>query len=122
MEELTYVLQRRKGYVTGCKSWEDALAKPQIGAYLWTGIEDDKSPPEFATLDLGVTKKQKVPTHNLKFLLGREKLEGLRKKFGNGIFENNMLALRHRRRTVDLQMKLWKLQGYLAEYRDAPEV
>lgn len=120
VEDLSGLLKLKRGYVVGCKDWAAAFSKTQTGAYLWTGKGEENQPSEFVTLDLGVTKKQKIPTHNLNTLLGEEKLEELKAKFGNKIFDSDILTLRHRRRTVDLQMKLWKLQGYLAEYRETP--
>jgi hypothetical protein len=113
VETLTRLLDAKRGYVVGCKSWDDAFAKPSVGAYLRIG--GDTVPEQFATLDMGVRKQRKIPVHNLQVLLGEKHLEGLRERFTNEIFENEVLALRHKRRTVGLQMRLWQLQGYLAE-------
>jgi len=128
VEALTHVVKMKGIYLVGCHSWDDALAKKQFGAYLWTGgkdlVEGNASPSEFATLDItrkatdGAPKTQKIPVHNLRTLLGDEKLNKLRATFPSGIFEREVIAIKRKRMTVDLQMRLWKLQGYLAQFRD----
>lgn len=123
VEDLVHVIRLKRGYVVGCSGWEDAKAKPQVGAFLWTGGNGDiemDAPPEFATLEVNTQKDKtrKVPVYNLRALLGGEKLAELREKLPNGIFQKELLVLRHKRVTVELEMRLWKLQGYLAEYRD----
>lgn len=132
VENLCRLLQLQRGYITGCKNWEDALAKTQIGVYLWTGSKGEgDAPGEFATVDVGPDgKKRKIPVHNLLVLLGEKKMGELREMAGqggktkgwNGIWENDLLAVRHKNMTVDVQMGLWKLQGYLAEYQQFNEV
>lgn len=129
VEGLVYLVGLKRGYVVGCVDWEDATRKPQIGAILWTrgtGSEEivaakdeqvNHGPPEFATLIFG-KDKGKVPMHNLRMLLGKEKLQELREKCPSGIFDKELTVLRHRNVTVDLQLRLWKLQGYLAEYKE----
>jgi hypothetical protein len=56
--------------------------------------------------------------HNLRRLLGKEKLAELRAKLPSGIFEREVVTLKHKGPVLDVEMRLWKLQGYLAEYRD----
>ena len=117
---LVHITSTKRGYLVGCTGWEDAEQKTQVGAYLWTGENMDKEgdqPPEFATLWTGVTNQKKTPVHNLRFLLGRGKLQELREKCKNGIWDREVIVLKHKQMTVDLQMKLWKLQGLLAEFR-----
>ncbi|CZR68925.1 uncharacterized protein PAC_18826 [Phialocephala subalpina] len=120
----------KRGYLVGCVDWEDAASKPQVAAFLWTGgrpnVESVSEPTEYSTLDLGMEgglkggekkKKKKVPVYNLRILLGREKLAELKKSFGNGMFDRELVALKHKNMTVELQSKLWRLQGYVAEHR-----
>lgn len=135
VEGLVYLIQRKRGYVAGCVDWEDAkMAGRQQGVILWTGnksnevgeehmgAEDEEEstahysglggPPAFATLTIGKNKPHMVPVHNLAMLLGPNHLEDLMRKCP--IFNREVLIVRDRKVTVDLQMKLWKLQGYLA--------
>lgn len=128
VENLVALANLKRGYVVGCSGWEDALAKPQIGAFLWTGgagemEEGMDSPPEFATLDVTHGRKEesktkKIPVHNLRRLLGKEKLAELQETLPSGIFERDVVVLKHKQQAVDVEMQLWKLQGFLAEYRD----
>ncbi|KAE9379792.1 hypothetical protein N431DRAFT_434673 [Stipitochalara longipes BDJ] len=128
VEGLIRVTNLKRGYVVGCSGWEDALAKPQVGTFIWTGgigeLEEGVDiPPEFATLDVPIGPQEKgrtkkVPVHNLRRLLGKEKLAELRAKLPSGVFEREVVILRHKQSVLDVEMRLWKLQGYLAEYRD----
>lgn len=69
-------------------------------------------PPPFATLTIGKIKPRMVPVHNLQTLLGATHVENLRKTCP--IFLKELVLLKDKKTTVDLQMRLWKLQGYLA--------
>jgi len=121
VESLVHLGGLKRGYLVGCDSWEDAMAKPQVGVLLWTGGIGEQNvdePPEFATLFKTKERQRKVPVHNLQRLLGQKKLEELKSKFSNGLFGRELLAVKHKNATIALQLKLWKLQGYLAEYRE----
>lgn len=132
VEELEYLVSRR-AYVGRCTSWEDAK-KPsrQVGAILWASpvIEGEKltdvdgksqtaGPPEFAIVDIGTVKKRKVPVHNLDMLLGQEHLQALREF--SSIFKGEVLTIRHKKLTIDVQLQLWRLQGYMAEHKPLSE-
>jgi hypothetical protein len=54
--------------------------------------------------------------HDLRKLLGEEGVEQLRG--ASGLFKEGGLFLLGRRRTLDLQLLLWKLQGFLAFERE----
>lgn len=133
VEDLIAVVKLKANYVVKTGDWKSALKKHQAGAFLWLGkeaaeesqeiIEGDKVvdsiPQEFATLVLGQTKKRKVPVHNMLLLLGEKHLQELR--MSHPLFTGNeILAIRNRKRTIDLQLRLWKLQGYLAKHSTAP--
>lgn len=130
VERLTELAQLQRGYLVGCEDWEDAASKPSVGAFLWTGgLEmDPKGPPaDFATLDLGMAggldggarkRKRKVPAYNLRTLLGAEKLAELSKQLPSGIFTRDVVALKRKKMTVELQLHLWKMQGYVADFNE----
>lgn len=134
IEHLIDLGNLKRGYLVGCADWEDAASKPQVAAFLWTGgdpnTENFSEPGEYSTLDLGMEgglkggekkRKRKVPVYNLRTLLGREKLVELKQNFGNGMFDRELVALKHKNMTVELQSKFWRLQGYVAEHRRAPQ-
>jgi hypothetical protein len=65
-------------------------------------------------VDVGTVKKRKVPVHNLDMLLGQDHLQKLREK--SSIFNGELVIVRHKKLTIDIQLRLWKLQGYMAEH------
>ncbi|ROT39884.1 hypothetical protein SODALDRAFT_140603 [Sodiomyces alkalinus F11] len=124
-----------RSYLTPCSSW-DAINRDLIhrGCVLWRsqsdetqdatttggsaaggkGPRDDGSPDQLATLDIPDAKyEKKLPVYNLDRLLGEDHLAILLK---TPLFRHNPLLVLGRRRTIPLQLLLWKLQGYLAEY------
>ena len=136
LEDLTSL---KRGYVAASSTWEQALLpKRQVAVILWTGPEivdvsaeegeeEDRvhGPPEFATADLntssfnsklpyGQYRSCKVPVHNLRLLLGRSHVRTLRN--ASPIFNNELVILRDKRRVLDVLLKLWRLQGYVAGY------
>ncbi|RDW83319.1 hypothetical protein BP5796_04810 [Coleophoma crateriformis] len=116
VESLRYCARLQKGYLVPCTDWEVAKGKGQVGAFLWLEGEEsnsDSNPSEFATLDIERGKAHKTPVHNLPALLGGELIKELKEELPS-VFENKILALKHKRNTVDLQLRLWKLQGFLA--------
>ncbi|KAH7360255.1 hypothetical protein BKA65DRAFT_390314 [Rhexocercosporidium sp. MPI-PUGE-AT-0058] len=131
-EALVHLCKLKRGYLVGCSDWKDAFKKPQVAAFLWTGNrrgEETEGPPEFATLDVGNQdfdavgpqlgrKKRKVPVYNLQTLLGKEKMDELRELVPKSVFEKEVVVLKHKNVTVELQSQLWKIQGYLAEHQD----
>jgi len=112
VEDLSRLITLKRGYLTHINT---DVQKRQIGAFLYIGNVPWRKPKEFSTLDVG---NAKIPVYDLTVLLGVQKLEGLKKAFENRMFDKEMLGLRHKRMTVELQMRLWKLQGYLAEYKE----
>ena len=140
VEALVYLIRKNRGYISGCVGWEDAcMAKRQQAAILWTGGEvgamvgegfseegkelvDDSphapqgmrldGPPEFATLTIGGDRPRMRPVYNLRKLLGLEHLAELRRI--SPLFDRELLTVRNKRNTLDIQMKLWRLQGYLS--------
>jgi len=124
IEGLLYLVRLRKGYVVNCEGWEDARGKAQVGCLLWlNGAEgggEEEAPGEFATLIVGEKKRRKIPVHDLRMLLGKQGCESLRGE-ALEIFGDGVLAVKHKRVTVDVQMKLWRLQGYLATFGERIE-
>ena len=122
VESLAYLVQRKKGYVTGCRDWEDAKRRKQVAAMLWTvdPEREEKRSPEFGTLRMrkGKAEGGMVPVYDLWRLLGEEHLGKLRAMCENGLWESDVLVLKHKRVTVETQLKLWKLEGYLATYKE----
>jgi hypothetical protein len=142
-KELRYVYgPKKRGYLVPCeKGWEGVGKSKQVGAILWVGprggdhelvtkgadvVKEDEQdgeavaveaegPGEFATLDSDKERKSKVPVHNLRLLLGDAYVEDLR-KHAPKTFDSELVVLKNKRTTIDVQLRLWKLQGYLAKH------
>ncbi|KAI0434575.1 hypothetical protein F5Y09DRAFT_337525 [Xylaria sp. FL1042] len=113
-------------YIVKCHGWDDIQYKHQ-GAVLWLGDtakSDETTQPKvqpglFATYDI---RKENATTvvavHNIPMLLGTTAAAEVREK--STLLEDGFLFMLAGRRTTNLQMKLWRLQGYLADYRESP--
>jgi len=86
---------------------------PESDDLVRSGCAEQISVPEFSTLETGRDKK-KVAVFNLRRLLGSEHLTKLRKE--SSIFRKEIVVIRDKRMTIELRMKLWKLEGYMATY------
>ncbi|KAK0101388.1 hypothetical protein ONS95_006563 [Cadophora gregata] len=133
-EAFVHLSGMKRGYMVGCTDWNDALKKPQVAAIFWTGsVNGDRDvstgPADFATLEVGSQefgdvasqpgkKKRKVPVYNLLTLLGKDKMDEVRGLVPNSVFEREVVVLKNKNATVEVQSLLWKLQGYVAEYHD----
>ncbi|KAL2191662.1 hypothetical protein L209DRAFT_673870 [Thermothelomyces heterothallicus CBS 203.75] len=108
-------------YVVKCERWDDVKNLKHRGCLLYLGLPDESSsgstsgyvPPRLAAMDMGAVKfGSKLAVHNLPELLGEEHVSQLRR--GSTLLRDGSLYLLGRRATVNLQMMLWKLQGYMA--------
>lgn len=130
VEELIYYAQlsedaARNAYVVRCDTWED-VKDPQYnghrGCVLWFG-EGQGGPGPRAIMDIpDVRFGRKIPVHNMQALLGPEHIARLKEEAG--VLREGFLFMLVRKRTMELQLKLWKLQGYLAhpsKPMDGPE-
>ncbi|KAI0124081.1 hypothetical protein BJ170DRAFT_598406 [Xylariales sp. AK1849] len=110
-------------YIVKCFGWDDVKFKHR-GAVLWFGdpveaVADQKvEPGPFATFDLdveGVAPKPTVVVHNMPMLLGDEHAQRVRKEAA--VLKDGSIFMLAGRRTTDLQLRLWKLQGYLSDFK-----
>lgn len=76
----------------------------------------DDGPAQFATLDIdGVPATETTrPVYNLPRLLGPDNLQRLRSE--STILRDGSLFLLRGQRSSKLNLRLWKLQGYMADY------
>ncbi|KAI9646323.1 hypothetical protein NHQ30_005764 [Ciborinia camelliae] len=127
-ELLAYLCKKDNRYVHECSSWEKVEYGAQIGCVLWMGQkmasgeegaqeheqEQETPPGEFETKRIGPGGRKVVPVFNLRTMMGKQWVEKMRE--GNGIFRNQILVVKHKNATKEIQMRLWKLQGYVATY------
>ncbi|CAD6456865.1 241a9f7d-5967-47c6-9fca-b8ddf2e97ebe-CDS [Sclerotinia trifoliorum] len=131
VELLEYLCSRDNRYIHKCASWERVEWSEQVGCVLWTGqkvisgegqqgeeqeqeYEREIPPGEFETKRIGPGGRKVVPVFNLRTMMGKHWIQKMRE--GNRIFENQILVVKHKNATKEIQMKLWKLQGYVATY------
>ncbi|KAK8111773.1 uncharacterized protein PG998_008230 [Apiospora kogelbergensis] len=120
-------VEQSRHYIVKCFGWGDVQYKHK-GAVLWFGpsaMNDDESemnegepsPGPFATYEFSDSEATKtaVAVHNMPMLLGEETATRVRKEAG--ALQDGSIFMLGGRRTADLQSKLWKLQGYLSDYR-----
>lgn len=111
---------RPKKYLLRCEGHWDQVQTHTThrGCVLWMGDcgkKKVKRPGEFETVRLqGVKIGGGLPVHDLTVLLGPENVKKLR--IGSRIFSEGSTFLLGGLPSTRLQMKLWKLQGYLASH------
>ena len=118
----------KRHYIVKCHGWDDVQYKHE-GAVLWFGVSSEHGeaistgaqPGPFATYDF--TKANSTTTsvavHNMPMLLGNTAATEVKEK--SSILGDGFLFMLAGRRTTELQLKLWKLQGYLYSYTDDTE-
>ncbi|CAJ2508280.1 Uu.00g094660.m01.CDS01 [Anthostomella pinea] len=111
-------------YIVKCHGWDDVQYKHK-GAVLWfgepgqsSGLDRNKSQPgPFATFDIkDVMAPTSVVVHNMPMLLGPDQAAKVKEEAS--VLRDGSFFMLAGRRTTELQLKLWRLQGYLADYRD----
>lgn len=142
-EQLTWLVRRSSGYVVRCYGGYGQIADcHQAAAALWLGhVEVTTGLPRAAESanSNGTTRTEgkieltgsmqppspyttadyvggSVPIYNLQTLLGEEDMLHLRKS--HKIYEGEIVVIKHKNATVDLQTRLWQLKGYLAKSAD----
>ncbi|RYP08529.1 hypothetical protein DL764_001860 [Monosporascus ibericus] len=118
-------VEQARYYIVRCYGWDDVQHKHK-GALLWfqNETEGEALPGPFATFDThtrnlqGENNPVTVAVHNMPMLLGDE--QAARLKSEARVFGEGSIFMLAGRRTADLQANLWRLQGYLADYRNMP--
>ncbi|KAI0095948.1 hypothetical protein F4814DRAFT_435505 [Daldinia grandis] len=131
MDDILYLsrlcAEDKRYYIVKCYGWNDVQYKHN-GAILWFGEPDEdvkagqthSQPGPFATFGVekvdiqGETYTTSVSVHNMPMLLGSEQANRIRKEAPS--LKDGSIFMLAGRRTTNLQLKLWKLQGYLADY------
>ncbi|KAI1099827.1 hypothetical protein F4804DRAFT_320803 [Jackrogersella minutella] len=119
----------KRHYVTKCYGWDDVQFKHK-GAVLWFEHPEENrdasvagsQPGRFATYKIDTTDTRGEPlqtsvaVHNMPLLLGPDQCDYVKKEAA--ALKDGSIFMLAGRRSTNLQAKLWKLQGYLADYRD----
>lgn len=130
VQHLLYFLKRDEETGTKClrpcASWSAIKDLDHRGCVLWypvsevagyqghTSPSEGNAPGEYAIMDIpGKQYGASLPVHNLEYLLGEKHLRNLRE---SAVFRDSNIVLLDQRRTIRLQLLLWRIQGYLASY------
>ncbi|KAF7877674.1 hypothetical protein EAF04_001345 [Stromatinia cepivora] len=134
VELLEYLCRRDNRYIHKCDSWGRVEYSEQVGCVLWMGqkivsgeeqpgqeqeYQQEIPPGEFETKRIGPGGRKVVPVFNLRTMMGKHWIRKMRE--GNRIFGNQILVVKHKNATKEMQMRLWKLQGYVATYEGMPD-
>ncbi|ETS77291.1 hypothetical protein PFICI_11165 [Pestalotiopsis fici W106-1] len=105
----------KRYYIVKCFGWDDVKFKHK-GAVLWFGHDSEQvKPGPFSTFDLSSEKgKVSLVVHNMPMLLGQELADKV--KMQGGVLQDGSIFMLAGRRTTDLQLRLWKLQGYIYDF------
>lgn len=136
-EMLGYLGGMQDRYIRKCESWERVDFSQQVGCVLWMGQkrlgdetardgkqdqesdrEQEIPPGEFEIKRIGSGGRRVVPVHNLRTMMGKEWVQKM--KEGNAKFGNQILVVKSKNATKEVQMMLWKLQGYVATFGGIP--
>ncbi|KAI0144694.1 hypothetical protein BJ166DRAFT_76210 [Pestalotiopsis sp. NC0098] len=103
-------------YIVKCFGWDDIKFKHK-GAVLWFGHDKEEvKPGPFSTFDVNSeTSKTTLVVHNMPRLLGQELAEKV--KTQAAALQDGSIFMLAGRRTTDLQLRLWKLQGYIYDFQ-----
>ena len=127
---LAYLASSTAAYISSCRDHEHISKHHQVGAVLWLGPNSEDTvetgfwdkdgattgdlgelgPPPYA---MHHYKNHYIPVYNLLTLLGTTKLRNLRETRSSH-FGGQYAVIKMKRLTVEVQLELWKLLGYLA--------
>ncbi|KAH7152770.1 hypothetical protein EDB81DRAFT_433714 [Dactylonectria macrodidyma] len=110
-------------FMVKADTWDEAKTVDKKGCILWQSDKVDPIADSYATLDLDNAKfAEKMPVHNLTWLLGEEELQRLRES--SETFRDNKIVVLKLWRSESmrkLHLLLWRLQGYQAEIKRGVE-
>ena len=132
-KNLAYLASRGAGYIARCKSYDSINNQKQVAVVLWLGknpndlIHDERAPGDgmsFGGREVGPPtyamhyyKTHYIPCYNLATLLGPIQLSALRDSRPDR-FNDQFAVLKLKRNTVEVQLGLWKLLGYMVQNGD----
>lgn len=102
-------------YIVKCDHWTEAKEYPHRGCLIYLGPPEGSS--EASSLDHEVPRfsilggEKGLPVYDFREILGEKHLAGLRRK--SGYFQSGSLFLLNKQATNNVQLLVWKLQGYL---------
>ncbi|KAF7551102.1 hypothetical protein G7Z17_g5254 [Cylindrodendrum hubeiense] len=106
-------------FLQSVATWDEVKTVDNRGCVLWLSDKVDPVADSFATLDVENVKYwNKMPVHNLTWLLGEEEVQRLRES--SEVFRDNQLVVLKLWKSESmrkLHLLLWRLQGYQAQMK-----
>ncbi|KAK4448213.1 hypothetical protein QBC34DRAFT_381458 [Podospora aff. communis PSN243] len=119
VEQLLYFADKVENadrrYLIRCESWDEVKQYNHRGCMLYFGgpIGTDTTViPQLSTMSIKKRYNGTLAVHNMQDLLTEEHIQHLRTE--SPVLRDGSLFLLGRRPTLDLQLLLWKLQGYVS--------
>lgn len=123
-KKLAYLASRPAAFIAASRGCEHISEQSQVGAVLWLGPDGAQDaapevgvqrsgPPPYA---MHHYRSHYIPCYNLPYLLGSLHLRNLREATFSH-FGGQYAVVKAKHGTVDVQLELWKLLGYLADQR-----
>ena len=129
-KKLSYLASRAAAYIAPCKNYESINAHDQVAVVLWlsknldNSIHDERASGDEMSFDgremgpstyaMHYYKTHYIPCYNLADLLGPIQLSALRDSRPDH-FNNQFAVMKLKRNTVEVQLELWKLLGYMVQ-------
>jgi hypothetical protein len=119
VEQLLYFADKVENadrrYLIRCESWDEVKQYNHRGCMLYFGGPigtDTTAIPQLSTMSIKKRYNGTLAVHNMQDLLTEEHIQRLRTE--SPVLRDGPLLLLGRRPTLDLQLLLWKLQGYVS--------
>ncbi|OHE92804.1 hypothetical protein CORC01_11882 [Colletotrichum orchidophilum] len=127
MKYITYYVEmdeQKRSYIEPLKTWQDVHESEKRSCLLWHQGTDSSAWEErvkpFATYDVPDAKYEKsLPIYDLRRLLG---VDYFAKLMEIPMFRDGSLFVVKKKRSIPLQLYLWKLEAYIAEHPSAKEL
>ena len=129
-KKLSYLASRVAAYIAPCKNYDSINNQHQVAVVLWlskkpnNSIHDERASGDGMSFDgremgppiyaMHYYKTHYIPCYNLATLLGPIQLNALRES-RPGHFNDQFAVLKLKRNTVEVQLGLWKLFGYMVQ-------
>ena len=130
-KKLSYLASRAAAYIAPCKNYDSINNHDQVAVVLWlsknpnNSIHDERAPGDEMSLDgrgtgpqnyaMHYYKTHYIPCFNLAALLGPIQLSALRDSRSDR-FNDHFAVVKLKRNTVEVQLELWKLLGYMVQH------
>lgn len=119
VEEITYLANlcdQGRSHLKACPDWDDAKDTSRhqhLGCLLYFREPSGPVLPQLSTVDVGgIRRRKRLPVHDMEMLLGPEHTTKLKEDLK--LFQSGFIYAVCGKRSIRLQLRLWKLQGFMS--------